>query len=67
MPALNLALNADFEKKHWKSIIEYFSSIICTFANKNGWKTDENLKLAKRLQVACCEKPSSSFQLKFRA
>ena len=44
MSALNLALNADFEKKSIKkSIIAYFSSIICTFANRNGLKTGESV------------------------
>ena len=62
MPALNLALNADFEKK--KSIIEYSSSIIWTFASRNSWKAGENLKLAERLQFLAVK---SHFQLKFCA
>ena len=53
---------ADFEIKALKSIIEYFLSIICTFANRNGWKTDENLNLAERLQLLAVK---SQFQLKF--
>ena len=62
MPALNL----DFEKKKkaLKSIIEHFSSIICTFANRNSWKTDKSLNLAKRLQLFAVK---SHFQLKFCA